>query len=340
MNKVFIIAEAGVNHNGSLDLALKLCGEAKRIGVDAVKFQTFKTEKIVVRSSEMAEYQKQNTSNFDNQFDMIKALELSYDQFKIIKEYCEKINIEFMSTPDEEDSLDFLISLGVKKLKVGSGEVDNIPFLRRIAKHNLPTIFSTGMSTMEDIELLLNTVINAGLDKKNITLLHCNTEYPTPYHDVNLRAMLTMKEKYGVAIGYSDHTLGIVVPIAATALGAVCIEKHFTLDNNMSGPDHLASLNPKDFEEMVKAVRDTEVAMGSSSKQVTKSEQKNKSIIRKVIVAAHPIMKGSRLNESDLILKRSTAGISGVLWDKVVGKIADQNYCADQIISENLIKGE
>jgi N-acetylneuraminate synthase len=338
MKQVFIIAEAGVNHNGKLDLALKLCDKALEIGADAVKFQTFKTELIVAKDSEMAEYQKEMVKQFQNQFDMIKALELSYEDFKIIKAHCDKIGIEFMSTPDEEESLDFLVNLGVKRLKIGSGEVDNVPFLRRVAQYNLPTIFSTGMSTLADIELMITTLFKAGMDRSNIMLLHCNTEYPTPLIDVNLKAMNTLKNIFDIRVGYSDHTLGTVVAIAATALGAECIEKHFTLDNEMEGPDHKASLNPKDFKEMIDAIKKTELLLGNEEKNVSKSEGKNKKLIRKVMVAQRIIKQGDILSEDNLCLKRSSAGISGFDWDLVIGKKADRDYERDQVISKDLLK--
>jgi N-acetylneuraminate synthase len=338
MKNVFIIAEAGVNHNGRLNLALQLCDKAKEIGADAVKFQTFKTELIAVKNAEMADYQKAIVTDAQNQFDMIKALELSYKEFEVIKDHCEKIGIEFMSTPDEEESLDFLVSLGVKTLKVGSGEVDNIPFLRRVAQYNKPTILSTGMSTMAEIEILMRELSFAGLDLDKITLLHCNTEYPTPLKDVNLKAMVELRNKFKVKVGYSDHTLGSIVAVAATALGAVCIEKHFTLDNQMQGPDHKASLNPQDFEAMIKAIRETELLLGSDDKKVSSSEAKNKRLIRKVIVAKRDIQKGEKLSVENLCLKRSSAGISGYSWDLVIGKVADKNYNVDESIAEAILK--
>lgn len=338
MNRVFIIAEAGVNHNGRLDLALKLCDKALEVGADAVKFQTFKTELIAIKNLEMAPYQKEAVKDSSSQYEMIKKLELSYDDFLKIKNYCQEIGIEFLSTPDEEQSLDFLISLGLKKIKIGSGEIDNVPFLRKIAKVNIPTIFSTGMSSLEEIKKMFSVLVAAGMDPKNITLLHCNTEYPTPLEDVNLKAMLTLKNEFGVDVGYSDHTLGSIVAIAATALGAKCIEKHFTLDNNMDGPDHKASMNPEDFKSLVTAIRNTETLLGNGEKRMTSSESKNKKLVRKMIVAKTPIKKGEKLTEDFLCLKRASKGISGFEWDKIVGQISNKDYEIDEVISEELLK--
>ncbi len=332
MSKVFIIAEAGVNHNGSMELARKLCDAAKQSGADAVKFQTFKTERIIVRNAGLAEYQKRNLTQSRTQFEMLKELELSYADFKKIKDYCDKIAIEFISTPDEEESLDFLVSLGIGKIKVGSGEINNLPYLRKIGALQGKVIISTGMATLGEIEAALDVLIKEGTKKENIIVLHCNTEYPTPVKDVNLSAMLTIKDAFKVNVGYSDHTAGIEVPIAAAALGASVIEKHFTLDRTMPGPDHKASLEPDELKAMVRAIRNIEKAMGTGIKRASPSELKNKPIARKSIVAACHIKKGEVLTERNLTTKRPGTGISPMQWDEVIGKAAKRNFAMDELI--------
>ena len=262
---VYIIAEAGVNHNGRLDLALKLCDAAKEAGVDAVKFQTWKTEKIVTKSAAKAAYQEENTGCDQSQFEMLKELELSYSDFEKINDYCKKIGVQFLSTPDEEESLDFLCSMNLPFVKIGSGEVTNIPYLRVIGSKHQKVVISTGMSTLADVEKAYNTLMKSGA--KEVAMLHCTTNYPCPYEEVNLQAMQTMKAAFKCQVGYSDHTMGIEVPIAAVAMGAEIIEKHFTLDRTMDGPDHQASLEPQELKQMVKSIRNIEQSMGDGIKR-------------------------------------------------------------------------
>jgi N-acetylneuraminate synthase/N,N'-diacetyllegionaminate synthase len=332
LKHVFIIAEAGVNHNGSLELALKLCVEAKRCGADAVKFQTWKTEKIITKSASMAEYQEINLNmENDSQYTMLKKLELSYNDFLTIQKYCKQIGILFLSTPDEEDSLDFLISSGLDIIKVGSGEVTNIPYLRKIGATRKKIILSTGMSTLGDIERAYQILTEAGTE--DITLLHCTTNYPCPVEEVNLRAMLTLKEAFRCEVGYSDHTMGIEVPVAAVALGAKIIEKHFTLDRSMEGPDHSASLNPDEFARMVQSVRNIEIALGDGRKQPNESEQKISQVVRKKIVAKQPVAKGDFFSEDNLTVKRTDQGISACYWDLLIGVQAKKNYIIDESVS-------
>jgi len=284
MNNVFIIAEAGVNHNGNLDLAFKLCDKAKEAGVDAIKFQTWITENIVTKTANLASYQEKNiVSKSDSQFQMLKRLELSFNDFIEIKKYCSNIGLDFLSTPDDYESLDFLAGLNLNFLKIGSGEVTNIPYLRKIGAKKQTVVLSTGMSTLCDVELAYNTLINSGAPE--VVLLHCTTNYPCPMNEVNLKAMLTLKNAFNCKVGYSDHTLGIEVPIAAVALGATIIEKHFTLDKLMEGPDHRASLDPSELKEMVIAIRNVETALGSGIKEPNNSEKEISKVVFKSIVA-------------------------------------------------------
>ena len=308
MNKVYIIAEAGVNHNGNLNLAFKLCDAAKEAGVDAIKFQTWKTEKIVTKSAMMADYQKANCQSEETQFDMLKCLELTYGEFEQLKAYCDKIGIQFLSTPDTVEDMDFLLDLGMPLLKIGSGDVSNIPFLREIGKRHMKVVLSTGMSTLSDAEIAYTELINAGAEE--VTLLHCTTNYPCLYEEANLRAMQTMKDAFKCRVGYSDHTMGIEVPIAAVAMGAEVIEKHFTLDRSMNGPDHQASLEPQELKQMVNAIRNIENALGDGIKKPNPSEKKNSEVVLKRIVACRDIKQGEILNESNLALLRSTSGYS------------------------------
>lgn len=332
MEHVYIIAEAGVNHNGSLDLAYMLCDAAKECGVDAVKFQTWKTEKIVSRETATADYQAENTGNHDqSQFEMLKKLELSYDDFKDIQDYCNKIGLDFLSTPDEDDSLAFLMEdLTIPIIKVGSGEVTNIPYLRKIGSYGKPVILSTGMSTLAQVAVAYDTLIEAGA--KSVTLLHCTTNYPCPFPEVNLSAMKTLRDAFHCPVGYSDHTLGISIPIAAVAMGAEVIEKHFTLDKNMEGPDHKASLDPKELKEMVSSIRQVEVAMGDGIKRPNPSEQKISKVVQKSIIASRSISKGEILSEKNLTVKRLGYGLSATYWDVVVGLTADCDYNEDEAI--------
>lgn len=328
---VFIIAEAGVNHNGDITLAKKLIDVAVEAGVDAVKFQTWKTELLVTKDAKQAEYQTENTKIEESQFDMLKKLELSYEDFRELKDYCDAKNILFLSTPDEVSSANFLVELQ-DIFKIGSGELTNLPFLRHIGGLGKKVILSTGMGNLREIEDALKVLIVAGTPKEKITILHANTQYPTPMEDVNLNAMLTIRDKLGVKVGYSDHTLGIEVDIAAVAMGATIIEKHFTLDNNMDGPDHKASLNPNELKRMVKAIRNIELALGSFSKEPSPSEKSNIEIVRKSIVASSGIKKGEILSEENLTVKRPSNGISPMKWDEIVGTIAIKDYNKDELI--------
>lgn len=334
MKKTYIIAEAGVNHNGSIDLAFKLIDKAVEAGADAVKFQKFKATNLVTKNAKKADYQVENTKNSrENQFDMLKKLELSLENHITLQNYALKQNIDFLSSPFDVESLNELISINIKKIKLPSGEITNFPLLKEIAKHNLETIISTGMSTLADIEFAYNTLTNNGLDLNNLTILHCNTEYPTPLTDVNLLAMNTIKEAFKVKVGYSDHTLGIEVPIAAVALGAVVIEKHFTIDKNMEGPDHRASLEPDELKEMVQKIRNIDSALGDGLKKLSKSEIKNLPIARKSIVAKIHINIGEVFTEENLSIKRPGTGISPIYWNDVIGKLANKNFEPDEQIS-------
>ena len=327
---VYIIAEAGVNHNGRLDLALKLCDAAKEAGVDAVKFQTWKTEKIVTKSAAKAAYQEENTGCDQSQFEMLKELELSYTDFEKINDYCKKIGVQFLSTPDEEESLDFLCSMNLPFVKIGSGEVTNIPYLRVIGSKHQKIVISTGMSTLADVEKAYNTLMESGA--KEVAMLHCTTNYPCPYEEVNLQAMQTMKAAFKCQVGYSDHTMGIEVPIAAVAMGAEIIEKHFTLDRTMDGPDHQASLEPQELKQMVKSIRNIEQSMGDGIKRPNASEQKNAEVVLKRIIAKEPIKKGDILSENNLTLLRSSDGIPAKFWDLVVNRLARRDYQKDEPI--------
>ncbi|AXK49636.1 N-acetylneuraminate synthase [Aliarcobacter trophiarum LMG 25534] len=332
MRKVFIIAEAGVNHNGSIELAKKLIDVAVEAKVDAVKFQTFKAENLVSKNAQKADYQKETTSKEESQFEMIKKLELDVKTHKELISYCNSKNIMFLSTPFDHDSIELLNDLGLEIFKIPSGEITNLPYLRHIGKLNKKVILSTGMANIGEIEDAIDILINSGTKKENITVLHANTEYPTPMEDVNLRAMLTIGNTFDIEFGYSDHTLGIEVPTAAVALGASCIEKHFTLDKTMEGPDHKASLEPDELKAMVKAVRNIEKALGNSVKKPSQSESKNKPIARKSIVAKSRIKKGEVLNENNLVIKRPGNGISPMRWDEVIGTIASKDYKEDELI--------
>ncbi len=327
---VYIIAEAGVNHNGKLDLALKLCDAAKEAGVDAVKFQTWKTENIVTAQARQAVYQNENTGKEESQYDMLKNLELSYDYFRTIQDYCKKIGIDFLSTPDEEESLEFLVSLGLPFIKVGSGEVTNIPYLRKIGACKMPVILSTGMSNIGQVATAYDTLSQAGA--KEVSLLHCTTNYPCPMDEVNLKAMVTLRDAFKCHVGYSDHTMGTEVPVAAVALGAEIIEKHFTLDRTMEGPDHKASLEPAELKLMVQQIRNIEAALGDGIKRPNKSEAENAKVVQKSILAKRTIKKGEVLSEENLVAKRAGAGISSVHWDVVVGTKALQDYDVDEPI--------
>jgi len=330
--KVFIIAEAGVNHNGSIDMAKKLIDVAAEAGADAVKFQTFKTDKTVSRKAQKADYQKNTTDAGETQYDMVKKLELDVSTHKELMSYCLEKNIMFLSTPFDHDSIDLLDELGLKIFKIPSGEITNLPYLRHIGKLNKEIIMSTGMADIGEIEDALDILVNAGTDKNNITVLHCNTEYPTPMTDVNLRAMQTIANTFKIRTGYSDHTLGIEVPVAAVALGAKVIEKHFTLDKTLPGPDHQASLEPQELKLMIESIRNIEKALGDGIKKPSKSETPNKTIVRKSIVAKKAIKKGEILSEDNLSIKRPGNGISPMRWDEIIGTIAQKDYEEDELL--------
>lgn len=332
---VLIIAEAGVNHNGSLDIAKKLVDKAVEAGVDIIKFQTFKAEKLVSKSAKQAEYQKKNigSSADDSQYNMLKKLELSEQDHQVLMDYCKEKGIRFWSTAFDFDSIDYLHSLNLELWKIPSGEMTNYPYIKKIAQYHEPVILSTGMCEMSDISAAMNVLLKNGVQKNQITILHCNTEYPTPFEDVNLLAMQQIKKEFDVAVGYSDHTKGIEVPIAAVALGASVIEKHFTLDRNMEGPDHKASLEPDELKAMVSAIRNIEKSLGNGKKAVSESERKNIVIARKSIVAACPIKKGDVLTEDNLTVKRPGTGISPMQWEKVIGTKAIKDFAEEELIS-------
>jgi len=330
-NKVIIIAEAGVNHNGDFENAKKLILAAANAGADYVKFQTFKADKLVSIDAQKAEYQKVNlTGGEDTQYEMLKKLEMSEDwHYELIK-YAEDCGIKFLSTGFDESSIDFLVSLNIDLLKVPSGEITNKPYLEHIAKKNKPIIISTGMSTIGEIGEAIDILIENKITKEDITILHCNTEYPTPMNDVNLLAMNYIKKQFGVRVGYSDHTMGIEVPIAAVALGARVIEKHFTLDKAMDGPDHKASLEPAELQAMVKAIRNIELAIsGSGEKEVSESEMKNIIVARKSIHLNNAMKAGQQIQKKDLVMKRPGDGISPMKIDSVIGKIVSQDLQKD-----------
>jgi N,N'-diacetyllegionaminate synthase len=330
--RIFIIAEAGVNHNGRIDLAKKMIDAAVKAGADAIKFQTFAPEKIVSRKAPKAEYQKKTTDRAESQLEMLKKLALDADAHKVLVGYCREKGIMFLSTPFDLESIDLLNGFGLKIFKIPSGEITNLPYLRKIGSLKKKIIMSTGMAEMKEISKAIQVLIEGGASKRNIILLHCNTEYPTPMKDVNLLAMITMKNTFGVRVGYSDHTLGIEIPVAAVALGAEVIEKHFTLDRKMEGPDHKASLEPKELEAMVMGIRNVEIALGNGSKKPSPSEIKNRAIARKSIVASREIKKGGVFTERNITSKRPGTGISPMKWHSVIGKKAKRNFKADELI--------
>jgi len=332
-NHTYIIAEAGVNHDGLIENAFRMIDVAARTGVDAVKFQSFKTENYVTKTAIKAEYQIQTTGVGESQFEMIKALELTEDNQYQIKEYCDKKGIEFLSSPFDFWGIDFLDGMGLQKLKIPSGEINNLPYLEKIGALNKKIILSTGMSNMQEVAFALDLLTDVGTNKNNITILHCNTEYPTPMEDVNLKAMLSIRDELGVAVGYSDHTLGIEIPVAAVALGASVIEKHFTLDRTLPGPDHAASLEPDELKAMVKAIRNIEKALGDGVKNPSLSEINNISLIRKSIVAATDIKKGEIFTGKNLAVKRPGTGIPPTSWYELIGVKAQKDYKIDELIS-------
>ncbi len=333
MNEVVIIAEAGVNHNGSIDIAKRLIDAAVDAGADYVKFQTFKTENVVSKIAKKAIYQQHNMRDGDDtQFAMLKKLELSQEQHAELIEYCKSKKINFLSTAFDLDSIDYLSSLNLGLWKIPSGELTNYPYIKKIAQKHEPVILSTGMSVMEEIEDAIALLVKFGLTKDQITILHCNTEYPTPMTDVNLLAMQTISDKFGVNVGYSDHTQGIEVPIAAVALGATVIEKHFTLDRGMEGPDHKASLEPYELKLMVNAIRNIQQALGDVEKVVSASEEKNKAVARKSIVASCDIAEGEVFTVENITVKRPGNGISPMRWEEVLGEKAIRSFKADELI--------
>ncbi len=335
--RTFIIAEAGVNHNGSLELAKKMIDAAVDAGSDAVKFQTFLADKVVCKSAQKADYQRQTTDRAESQYEMIKRLELDADAHRELIAYCRQKDIQFLSSPFDLESIDLLHNLGLETFKIPSGEITNLPYLRKIGILKKEIILSTGMADLGEIEAALDILVTAGTTLNKIAVLHCNTEYPTPMQDVNLRAMLTIKAASpGIRVGYSDHTLGIEVPVAAVAMGASIIEKHFTLSKNMEGPDHKASLEPDELKAMVRAIHNIEKALGSEIKKPSPSELKNKPVARKSIVAARDIKEGEEFTEENLTTKRPGTGISPMRWDEVIGRKADRDYKVDELIGYQL----
>lgn len=329
---VFIIAEVGVNHNGSLELAKQLVDVATDCGADAVKFQTFKAATLVTKSAKQADYQTANTGKQESQFDMLRRLELSESAHQELVDYCQLKNIEFMSTPFDLQSIQFLNRLGVNRFKIPSGEITNYPYLKMVGEFNKEIVLSTGMATFGEIEAALNLLIDSGTNKDKITILQATTDYPTQMQDVNLIAMQTIAQAFKVKVGYSDHTPGIEVPTAAVALGASIIEKHFTLDRKLPGPDHKASLEPQELQAMVKAIRNIEIALGDGIKRPSKNEQKNLQVARKSLVALTDIKKGDTFSEYNLTVKRPGLGISPMRWNEVIGQVAQKDYQADELI--------
>ncbi len=333
MNKsVFIIAEAGVNHNGCIEQAFRLVEVAADAGADAVKFQTFKAENLVTRNSQKADYQKKTTDADESQLEMIRKLELNEDEHHELQKYCQKHNILFMSTPFDHPSIDLLYSMGMPIWKIPSGEITNLPYLCRIGSLGKEIVLSTGMAEMDEIRAALDVLLQSGTERRNVCILHANTEYPTPFADVNLRAMQTIGAELDVRCGYSDHTLGIEVPIAAVAMGASVIEKHFTLDREMDGPDHRASLEPDELQSMVTGIRNIEIALGDAVKRPSPSESRNKATARKSIVAAQRIVSGELFTEENLTAKRPGTGISPMLWNEIVGQTASRTFEKDELI--------
>ena len=329
-NSTFIIAEAGVNHNGSFELAKQLVDKAVWAGADCIKFQTFNSKNLVSKNAQKAEYQKKTTDSSESQLEMLKKLELSKEEFIELRDYCNQKGIMFLSTPFDLESIDFLASIGVKTWKIPSGEITNYPFLRAIGKRKESVIMSTGMCTLDEVRDAIKVLKDFGTT--DITLLHCTTEYPAPYDSVNLNAMLTLQNEFAFKVGYSDHTNGIEIPVAAVAMGATVIEKHFTLDKNMEGPDHKASLEPDELKQMVQSIKNVDAALGDGAKQPSDVEKKNIAIARKSIVAACDIKKGEMFTEENLTAKRPGNGISPMNWAEVLGKIAKRDFSEDELI--------
>lgn len=332
---IFIIAEAGVNHNGDMKLAKQLIDAAVDAGVDAVKFQTFIAENVISKFAEKAEYQKESTGGNESQLDMVKKLQLNFNDFVELKKYCEQKGIMFLSTPFDLKSVDFLKTLNMGIWKIPSGEITNLPYLKKIGSYKEKIIISTGMATLGDIEKALGILVDAGTKKQDITVLHCNTEYPTPMKDVNLKAMFTIKNAFDIEIGYSDHTLGTEIPVAAVAMGATVIEKHFTLNKQLPGPDHQASLDPIELKEMVKLIRNVELALGTGIKLPSASEKKNINIARKSIHVTKDVKKGHQLSLNDLTIKRPGNGLSPLMLEDVVGCVIKRDIPEDGILNFN-----
>ena len=330
-SSMFIIAEAGVNHNGDVEIAKEMIHAAAGAGADAVKFQSFNTNQMASKHAPCAPYQKR-AANYRDQLGMLMELELSRDDFEQLFTECKKSGISFIASPFDTDSADYLYKLGVELFKIASGEITNFPLLRQIGGYRKPVVLSTGMATLGEIEWAINTLIRFGLKREMITLMHCNTSYPTPIEDVNLRAMLTLKEAFQCPVGYSDHTLGIEIPIAAAALGARFIEKHLTINRSLQGPDHAASLEPHELKEMVRAIRNVEKALGSGIKSPSPSELVNLEAARKSIVAKRPIKKGEEFTEENITTKRPGTGLSPIYWEELVGKKAKRDFEFDELI--------
>lgn len=328
--KVYIIAEVGVNHNGSCELAKKMIEVAKEAGADAVKFQTYQAEKLVTAHSKKAEYQEKSSGNVESQLEMLKKIQLSQNEFVELKQHCSIVGIEFLSTPFDLESIDFLYRMGISQWKIPSGEITNLPYLTKIARTQLPVILSTGMATLQEVTEAVDVLKKNG--SRDIALLHCSTEYPAPYDEINLKAMLAMQQEFGLSIGYSDHTMGIEIPVAAVAMGATIIEKHFTLDRTMEGPDHKASLEPEELKEMCKAIRNVEVAFGDGLKKPSKSEVKNIEIVRKSIVATRRIKANEFFTENNITTKRPGNGVSPMKWFDVLGRKAKRDFEEDELI--------
>lgn len=330
--KTLIIAEAGVNHNGDIDLAKQLISAAKLAGADMVKFQTFKASNLVTRTAGKAIYQKNTTDSNESQYDMISKLELSREEHESLIEECRRLDIGFLSTAFDHDSFEMLLQMGINQVKIPSGELTNLPFLRYVARLGMPMILSTGMANLGEVEAALEAIEEAGTPRSKVTVLHCTTEYPSPMMDVNLMAMVNMKAALGVDIGYSDHTQGIEVAIAATALGARVIEKHFTLDRGLPGPDHQASLEPHELKAMIDAIRNIEMAFGDGVKRPTLRELQNRAIVRRSIVASRRILAGEVFSSENISTKRPGNGISPMRWDEIVGRTAPKEFAADELI--------
>lgn len=332
--RVFIIAEAGVNHNGDLLLAQKLVEEAARAGADAVKFQSFKASELVTPTAEKADYQKETSGTTESQFTMLRKLELDADAHDALIAHCQKNNILFLSTPFDADSLDMLLEIGISVIKIPSGEITNLPYLRHVGTKKKPVILSTGMATIEEIEAAVHVLVSEGIPPEKITLLHCNTQYPTPFEDANLKAMDTLGSIFPqCAIGYSDHTAGIACPIAATAMGAVVIEKHFTLDKTMEGPDHAASIDPEELAAMVAGIRNIELALGNGAKQPSQSERSNIKIARRFLVAITAIPAGAPFTATNIAARRTgNGGISPMHWDEVMNQTAKRDFAVGEAI--------